>query len=246
MNTLERIGLSPYEAKCYIALLRHGSQKGKDLADLAGVPRTSVYPNLKSLEAKGFVTMMQKDPKIYQAKDPEIAINAYSESQSKILSEKAKDAIAEAKAVNKLVLEQTEENVELLSGTGQSYKAAKLLEANTKKELLIIGSGSRAGSLGAVHGWIDAAKRGVGVKIIFESVKEIPEVIAQLKKHSIPVREKRFTNMALIVSDRKITHYAIKSEKLREGRIVMRVEHKDFSEAQAEFFNKLWKTARRV
>ena len=105
MGTLEKIGLSPYEAKCYVALLRHGNKKGNDIADIAGIPRTSVYPNLKSLESKGFVTQLQKEPKIYQAKDPEVAINAYAENQSRIISSNAKDAITEAKAINKIVLE---------------------------------------------------------------------------------------------------------------------------------------------
>ena len=246
IEELENIGLSPYEARCYVALLRSGPQKGKDLADKAEVPRTSVYPNLESLEKKGFITLIQKEPKIYLAKKPEIAIAAFIEGQSKMLKEKANIAIASSKDISSINPKTNHEGVELFVGSGQSYRAAKLLEEKTAKELLIIGSGSRSSAPGAAHNWIAASKRGVDIKVIFENTTGIPDIITQLKKNHIDVREHRFPNMALIISDRKITHYAIKSKELKEERLVMRVEHKDFSEAQVEFFNKIWKRAKKV
>jgi sugar-specific transcriptional regulator TrmB len=245
IEQLESIGLSPYEAKSYVALLQNGPQKGKNLADMANIPRTSIYPNLESLESKGFVTLMQKEPKIYKAKDPQIAINAYIDRQSASMKEKAERIILASKQLTISNIEKTYENIELFIGANQSYKAAKQLGEETSKELLIIGSGKKTTVLNAMHDWIKIAKRGVKIRIIFEDTKDIPESIQKLRENNIQVREYLFSNMSLIISDNKITHYAIKSDKIAEGRIVMRIAHEDFAKAQTEFFNTLWKKAER-
>ncbi|MFA5797369.1 MAG: helix-turn-helix domain-containing protein [Candidatus Woesearchaeota archaeon] len=246
IQQLENIGLSPYEAKSYVALLRNGPQKGKTLADMAGIPRTSIYPNLESLEHKGFVTLIQREPKIYKAKDPQIAVNAYVDRQSANMKEKAEQVILASKQLTTINIENSYENIELFIGTNQSYKAAKQLGEETSKELLIIGSGRKTVVLSAMHNWIKIAKRGVNIKIIFENITEIQGLIQKLREHNIQVRAYKFPNMALIISDTKITHYSIKSEKIREKRIVMRVVHEDFAKAQTEFFNMLWDKARKI
>jgi sugar-specific transcriptional regulator TrmB len=47
------LGLSPYEARVLLALLRRGSANSVDLARLSGVPRTAVYPVLQGLGTRG-------------------------------------------------------------------------------------------------------------------------------------------------------------------------------------------------
>lgn len=50
---LEQFGLNGYEARVLLALLRSGSATAAELARVAGVPRTSVYPVLQELAARG-------------------------------------------------------------------------------------------------------------------------------------------------------------------------------------------------
>ena len=52
---LEEMGLSPYEARVVLALLRLGSASGAQLARVSGVPRTSVYSVLEDLVTKRLV-----------------------------------------------------------------------------------------------------------------------------------------------------------------------------------------------
>jgi len=40
---LEKIGLSPNEAKCYLALLKEGSASANEISRRSGIHRVSVY-----------------------------------------------------------------------------------------------------------------------------------------------------------------------------------------------------------
>jgi sugar-specific transcriptional regulator TrmB len=60
--SLEEYGLSEYESRVYVALLKFGRMKIKDIAMNSGVPRTKVYGIAKSLEGKGVIELVGKDP----------------------------------------------------------------------------------------------------------------------------------------------------------------------------------------
>lgn len=243
IEELKKIGLSPYEATCYVCLLKNGPQKGKAIADLAHIPRTSVYPNLEELEKKGFVTLINTDPKTYRAKEPSIAIQAYAYIKNNELKLKAESAIAASKHIHSITPLQ-KESVEILVGKSQSYLASKNLGFETKKELLIIGSGNTSSVLAAMHDWIKISKSKVIVKIIFNKEPE-KHIISSMKKAHIDIRIGGIQNLSLIVSDRKIVHYSIRSDTLNGGRICMRVLNDDFARAQYEFFEIMWKKARK-
>ncbi|MCK5560991.1 MAG: TrmB family transcriptional regulator [Thermoplasmata archaeon] len=67
---LEKIGLSPYEARAYIALIAHGYGNAETIAETAQIPRTSAYKILRSLETKGFAIATQGRPQIYKPEPP--------------------------------------------------------------------------------------------------------------------------------------------------------------------------------
>lgn len=67
---LEKIGLSPYEARAYIALIAHGYGNAEIIAETAQIPRTSAYKILRSLETKGFAIATQGRPQIYKPEPP--------------------------------------------------------------------------------------------------------------------------------------------------------------------------------
>jgi sugar-specific transcriptional regulator TrmB len=50
---LEQFGLSPAEAQIYLVLLRNGALRASAIANIANIPRTSVYPALNALVNKG-------------------------------------------------------------------------------------------------------------------------------------------------------------------------------------------------
>ena len=50
---LQELGLRPYAARLLLALLRTGSGTSAQLAELSGVPRTSVYQVMQALTEQG-------------------------------------------------------------------------------------------------------------------------------------------------------------------------------------------------
>ena len=67
---MEKIGLSPYEARAYIALIAHGYGNAETIAETAQIPRTSAYKILQSLQSKGFAIATQGRPQIYKPEPP--------------------------------------------------------------------------------------------------------------------------------------------------------------------------------
>jgi sugar-specific transcriptional regulator TrmB len=67
---LGMIGLSPYESMTYIALVAHGFGDAETIAETAGIPRTSSYKVLQSLQRKGFAIATSGRPVIYKPEAP--------------------------------------------------------------------------------------------------------------------------------------------------------------------------------
>lgn len=67
---LTMLGLSPYEAKAYVALVAHGCGDANTIAKTASIPRTSSYKILESLKAKGFAIATSGRPVIYKPEGP--------------------------------------------------------------------------------------------------------------------------------------------------------------------------------
>ena len=68
------LGLTSYEAKAYLALLRRDSSTPADVARLARVPRQRIYDVLATLVQKGLVSQRPGPPAKYSAAAPDFAI----------------------------------------------------------------------------------------------------------------------------------------------------------------------------
>ena len=70
LRELERIGLSSYEARTYVALLASPPVNGYDLARLSGIPTSKIYETLQRLVAKGVALASASEPTLYRAVPP--------------------------------------------------------------------------------------------------------------------------------------------------------------------------------
>lgn len=59
VDRLRALGMSLYEARLYVALLRHGAQNGNELSKSAGIPSSKVYSTLERLATKGIVHVVR-------------------------------------------------------------------------------------------------------------------------------------------------------------------------------------------
>ena len=69
---LEKIGLSPNEAKCYLTLIKIGSASANEISRKSGIHRVSVYDALRGLREKGLISQIMKSNKLlFEAANPE-------------------------------------------------------------------------------------------------------------------------------------------------------------------------------
>ncbi len=71
---LRNLGLTPYEAKAYLVLLKNKVMSSTQISKEAHIPQPRVYDVLKSLEDKGLVIVSEGRPKLYKAEDPQKAL----------------------------------------------------------------------------------------------------------------------------------------------------------------------------
>jgi len=77
IEVLKNFGLSDYEAKALVALLSKGVLTAKEVAEISGIPRTSVYDVMDSLLSKGLVESFGK-PKRFKAMSAKDIISVMS------------------------------------------------------------------------------------------------------------------------------------------------------------------------
>ena len=90
---LTRLGLTTYEAKAYLALIRRDSYTAAQVARQAGLPRQRIYDVLGSLVEKGLASARPGDVVKYAATPPEVAIAHLLETHRHDLQSLERDAL---------------------------------------------------------------------------------------------------------------------------------------------------------
>ncbi|RKD93628.1 TrmB family transcriptional regulator [Halopiger aswanensis] len=67
VGALEELGLTEYEARCFVALTRISKGTAREVSQVADVPRSRVYDTVERLDRKGLVEVQQTDPREYRA-----------------------------------------------------------------------------------------------------------------------------------------------------------------------------------
>ena len=62
IESLEKFGLTRYEAKAYIGMTNLISGKAEEIARASEIPRSKIYNTLKQLDKKGFITITHTRP----------------------------------------------------------------------------------------------------------------------------------------------------------------------------------------
>jgi len=74
LGTLQKLGLSAYEAKAYTALVALGPTTATVLSVEAAIPRTKIYEALRRLEDKKWITVLKGRPSTYVPHYPREAV----------------------------------------------------------------------------------------------------------------------------------------------------------------------------
>jgi sugar-specific transcriptional regulator TrmB len=70
LGELQNLGLTSYEARCYVSLASLGQADPGRVAEDADIPKPSAYTALRGLASKGWADLVVKKPTTYRAKEP--------------------------------------------------------------------------------------------------------------------------------------------------------------------------------
>ncbi len=77
VKRLVGLGLSEYESKCYVALLRDHPARPYQVSKKAGIPTSKIYEVVGRLQARGLVVPLRGGEEGYVPKDPERVIEEW-------------------------------------------------------------------------------------------------------------------------------------------------------------------------
>jgi sugar-specific transcriptional regulator TrmB len=139
---LTRLGLTSYEAKAYLTLIRRDSFTAAQVARQSGLPRQRIYDVLGSLVQKGLAAARPGTVVKYAATPPELAIDLLLAAHRDQLSRMERDAqqmVSDLKPAFAAGQEHTDplEYIEVLRDRRAINERFAEIQANVKKEILV-------------------------------------------------------------------------------------------------------------
>ncbi|MBO3801669.1 MAG: TrmB family transcriptional regulator sugar-binding domain-containing protein [Thermoproteota archaeon] len=83
VERLMNLGLTLYEAKSYLALVKYGELTSTNLVKLTGIPQSRIYDVVSSLQRKGLIWVQSGRPMKFRVVEPSIAIKRLTEEITK-------------------------------------------------------------------------------------------------------------------------------------------------------------------
>ncbi len=177
-SVLAKIGLSDYESRALVALIARNHGTAEDIADLAGMPRTSAYKSLQSLRDKRLVNSTEGRPIIFHPIPVE-------EMRRMVLTE-FEETFDKLETVKGMLSERgTPQLVYTISGKkGVLAKVGDMLDASTRSFVI---STPAIQDVRVEHAqrFKDAVKRGVEVIVITEPMLKAPDCTRLYRKKDL-------------------------------------------------------------
>jgi len=193
VEILKSFGLSEYEAKALLALLSKGTLTAKEIAEIAKIPRTSVYDVMNSLVAKGLVEAFGKPLKFKALSSEEIIALLSRKVERDLEILKRELPKVEAEEVEEVKVYRNEVVVEKL----------KDLISNSNKILALITY---------IPSWLaEILNRSKAEKVI---VSSNPEVVKALKRYRLEKEFKGKCHGLIIFDDSKVMFVFMNEHKI--------------------------------
>lgn len=248
MTKLRDLGLTEYEEKVYLTLLKEGSLTGGKVSKLSKVPHGRTYEVLISLADKGFVSIMPIKPKVFKALDPKIAVKHLLNEKIIELDELAKSVPVELERLKKVKARKPTvgEKITIVSGKENMLRviahnietAEKYIKSMFTYELE---------SFSIIRAEDEALKRGVKIKHV--ATKLTPEGLKRMKrdiKKGIDVRYYPIEELRVSIRDGIDSSQGIINPKNPKERMTIFIESKELTKALEHYFDSIWRKAKKI
>lgn len=172
LNRLESLGLTSAEASLYLAVLGSPGIGAQRAGEIAGVPKSSVYPTLRALADKGLVRGGAGYGSRYEAVTPELALTSLIDEQREVIHERERVAKELVEDLADLIpgSELLEgELVEIVRDRRVLAERFESLQSSSTTEIQGFVKAPVVATSRGNPGLLDAVARGVRVRSIYEN-----------------------------------------------------------------------------
>lgn len=135
VGKMRKIGLTEYEAKAYLGLMKDNLSSAAKLSEKSGVPRTKIYAVLESLKEKGWVRIYSGVPILFRAVGPGEVLSKVKENYEDFLDSIGKSLNNGAdRMMEKFVIKRS--NVSLSTLKDETKKARTVWLSNVTTEFV--------------------------------------------------------------------------------------------------------------
>lgn len=242
------LGLTDYEIKVYLALVKYGQLSGSEAAKKAGIPNAKVYNTLKSLAEKNLAIKVKEKPIVFKCIEPKSAIEARLDEKKAELETAARNAINFFK--QHPIQKQGEEvfgNIELNVGTEQRLRNSYQLHKSATKYYYMVSPVNYTLPMYLLKARAEAVKRGVDERFIVSRLDE--ENKSEVKKYCqiMEIRlleDSDYRNISLYVWDDKKFIIVVSDPVDRTKSITVTIDSSDLARAMKKYFLELYKKAK--
>jgi sugar-specific transcriptional regulator TrmB len=241
----ESFGLTTYEAKAYVSLLRR-RMRAPEVASLSGIPLSRTYDTLRSLERKGFALESEG---MYGAVKPATALKT---RLGRYASDFALGQAERERAMQRIVAEtgrlrvekEEQKEPEMLRGIDSIAGAFLEVLRSSGHVILAVRKGVRTSSefLGLIKGSRQRPRIRV---LVSESAKPSAEEMAEARRLGVQVRKSPGAFLDLMVGDSGDVIMGVPSHGLDGGfgAVAVWVKDPSFSRSLMGALDRLWRDA---
>ena len=258
LHEFEQLGLSPYEARVLLALVRLGPANTAQLARHSRVPRTSTYQVLEELSSKGLAQRLSVEgPAVWAAPDREELFDRLDAAQEERLRQHRARTARLRETLAKTFPDAARAPLpcaEVLQGAAHSITTYDRLLAKVEHDLLVLDAPPYAFPDGVKRGVLDAARRGVRARVLAQapprgdrSAEAVATMLERYRDGGVDARVVDDVPVKIVVADRRVVLVALAalddSGHPQQLPTTVLVEHPGFAELQAAAFERLWDSA---
>lgn len=156
-ESLTELGLTEYEARCYVALTQLSQGTAKEVSQISDVPQSRVYDVTERLHKQGLIDIQESEPRAFIAMPPSVALKRLRQEYDEHI-EKASQKLAELQS-----RETDDEGVwKIATEADVALRAQMLIEEATEEVYLSVGDGTLLGDE-LLDELADVRSRGVSV-----------------------------------------------------------------------------------
>jgi HTH-type transcriptional regulator, sugar sensing transcriptional regulator len=246
---LTRLGLTSYEAKAYLALLRRDSSTAAQAARLASVPRQRIYDVLASLVEKGLASTRPGQVAKYAAVAPELALERLVSDQREQLADLERQTAALIDELSPAYhAGQKEDNpleyIEVLRDRRAINERFEELQAGIKREILVFTKPPYATPPQENVEGLEVTKAHEARSVYELSVFDDPETTEGVRRFVEAGEKARFVPdlpLKLVIIDESIVMFGMEDPVAGSSELtIMVVEHPSLAGILKIAFNTVW------